>query len=100
MVVSPPVAGRRRRRPLAVSTRALLPTATLPLAALAQEALELAGQDGAGGQPARVRAGVLPVGVALQPLDERLHVGVELDGARDLPLVVAGRVLELGRVDG
>ena len=41
------------------------------------------------------RAARLLVGRALEALDERLDVGVELDRARDLALVVAGRVLEL-----
>ena len=33
-------------------------------------------------------------------LDERLHVGIHLDGARDLALVLDRGVLELGGVDG
>ena len=65
-------------------------------AALAQEALELAGEHVARGQLGRVGARLLLVGGALEPLDERLHVRVHLDGARDLALVVGGGRLELG----
>ena len=70
------------------------------LAALAQEALELAREHVAGRERARVGAARLLVGGALEPLDERLHVRVELDGAGDLALVVGRGVLEVGRVDG
>ena len=71
-----------------------------PAPALAQEALELAGEHVAGGEVVGVRLLLLLGGGALEALDERLHVGVGLDGAVDLALVLAGGRLELGGVDG
>ena len=63
-------------------------------AALAQEALELAREDVAGREVA-LAAGLLLVGGALEALDERLHLRVELDGAGDLAVVVGGGGLEV-----
>src|SRR5437588_10553894 len=54
----------------------------------------------------RVARGKRPLGVLLaagrllEALDERLHLGVALDGDVDLALVVGGRRLELGGIDG
>ena len=79
------VAGARLRRRRAV------------LAPLAQEPLQVAGD-----RLAR-RQRDLFVGIAggrlLEPLDERLHVGIALHGDVDLALVVGGRGLEFGGVD-
>src|SRR4051812_19533801 len=68
-------------------------------AALAQEALELAREDVAARQLLRIGVALLLVGRPLEPLDEGLDVGVEVDGAGDLAVVVARRLLEVGRVD-
>src|SRR3954453_10620354 len=60
----------------------------LRIAALAQEALELAREHVAAGQPVRIGRALFLVGRLLEALDEGLHLGVHLDGARDLALVV------------
>ena len=70
------------------------------LAALAEEALELARQHVAGRERARVGAARLLVGGALEALDEGLDVRVELDRAGDLRSYSFAGVLEVGRVDG
>ena len=70
------------------------------VAALAQEALELAREHVAGRERARVGAAGLLVRGALQALHEGLHVGVELDGAGHLRLVLGRRVLEVRGVHG
>src|SRR3954449_263486 len=67
-------------------------------AALAQEALELARDDVARREALRIRRLLLLGRGALEPLDERLHVRVGLDGAIDLALVLARGLLELARV--
>src|SRR4249920_540044 len=54
---------------------------------LAQEALELAGQDVAGGQPSRVEVGLPALVVRpLEPLDQLLRGRVALDRRAHLPL--------------
>ena len=74
--------GSPARRPSANAAGASRAPALRPglLAALAQEALELAGEHVAGRERPWVGAGLL-VGGLLEPLDEGLHVGVELDRA-------------------
>ena len=70
----------------------------LVVAALAQEALQIAGDRLAGGERPGLLVGLL-AGRLLEALDERLHVGVALHREADLALVVGGRRLELGGVD-
>src|SRR5512132_3715747 len=88
---------RPRGRLLARTRRAARPTGLGP--ALAQEALELARDAVAAGEVLRAHARLLLLGGLLEALDEGLHVGVALDGQRDLALVVGGGGLELARVD-
>src|SRR5436305_3259675 len=68
-------------------------------AALAQEALELAGDRVAAGDVARIEVGPVVVRGLFETLDERLHVGVALYREVHLALVFAGAPLELGRID-
>src|SRR5829696_2158178 len=93
----------RPRTPPAGTRRAGMPSgsarAGLAGPALAQEALELAGQDVARGQVLGPQRRLLLLGGRLQALDEGLHVRVALDGQRDLALVVPGRGLQLAGVD-
>src|SRR5262249_8666030 len=67
-------------------------------APLAQETLEFAGEDVAGGHLLR-RCLVVAFGRLLQPFDERLDVRIALHGETDLPLVVGGGCLQLADVD-
>jgi hypothetical protein len=78
--------GRPREQKIAALRHALdlergLALARGAAAALAQEALELTREHVARRKLRRVGAALLFVGRALELLDERLHVGVHLDGA-------------------